>query len=182
MHFLGKSVKLTAKYTNHSIRATVIGTLDDKGFEARHITAISSHRNESTVKTYSTKCPDKKKKEMYDALNQEIVPKRSSLPTATVNKTTAHPTFSTINQQAAAEIIDFNPNANQNNNNIALPEEFQLDTFDTEDDDFLLEYIKNTETPNATTTSTTVNTVNTMSTSMPIVPKMYFPNSMSMSR
>ena len=51
----------TSGYTNHSIRATCIGTLDNSGFEARHITAISSHKNESTIKTYSTKCPEKKR-------------------------------------------------------------------------------------------------------------------------
>ena len=62
-------------YTNHSIRATCIGTLDSKGFEARHITAISSHKSESTIKTYSTKCPDSKKREMYDALNASVIPK-----------------------------------------------------------------------------------------------------------
>ena len=39
------------KYTNHSIRATVIGSLDDEGFEACHTTAISSHKNENTIKT-----------------------------------------------------------------------------------------------------------------------------------
>ena len=63
MKILVKSAGLEMDiYTNHSIRATSIGTLDNKGFEARHITAISSHKNENTIKTYSTKCPENKKR------------------------------------------------------------------------------------------------------------------------
>ena len=37
------------EYTNHSIRVTCISKLDMCGFEARHITAISSHKSESTI-------------------------------------------------------------------------------------------------------------------------------------
>ena len=44
MRFLTKNANLTIQtYTNHSIRATCIATLDSNGFEARHITALSSH-------------------------------------------------------------------------------------------------------------------------------------------
>ena len=67
-------------YTNHSIRTTCIETLDNKGFEAHHITAISSYKNESTIKTYSVKCPENKKRERererYEALNESVVLKR----------------------------------------------------------------------------------------------------------
>ena len=48
-------------YTNHSIRSTVMSNLDSKGFEARHITAISGHKSEATIKEYSVKCPENKK-------------------------------------------------------------------------------------------------------------------------
>ena len=44
---LSKNVKLEGSYMNHSIRATVISTLDRDGFEARHITALSSHKSEA---------------------------------------------------------------------------------------------------------------------------------------
>ena len=54
-------------YTNHSIRSTCITNLDKYGFEARHITAVSGHKSEATVKEYSVKCPENKKREMYDA-------------------------------------------------------------------------------------------------------------------
>ena len=61
---------------NHSIRVTCIGTLDKGGFEARHISAISSHKNESIICQYSTKCPENKKREMFEVLADSIIPKR----------------------------------------------------------------------------------------------------------
>ena len=75
------------EYTNHSIRATCIGQLDKGGFKERHITAISSHKNESTICTYSTKCPEGKKHEMYKHLVQTLIPKKAkSEPLAMMSK------------------------------------------------------------------------------------------------
>ena len=88
---LHKSLKLDGTYTNHSIRATVISTLDRAGFEARHIIALSSHKNESTIKDYATKCPENKRKEMFDSLSNAMLPtvKKSKHPTSTVTKAIA---------------------------------------------------------------------------------------------
>ena len=63
MKTLAKNANLTnLEYTNHLIRSTVITNLDKHGFEARHITAVSGHKSEATIKEYSVKCPDVKKK------------------------------------------------------------------------------------------------------------------------
>ena len=43
-------------------------------FELRHIMAISSHKSETTVKTYTKKCPDPKKCEMSAALSNKMLP------------------------------------------------------------------------------------------------------------
>ena len=72
---LQKSVVLAGQYTNHSIRSTVIRLLDNEGYEARHIVALSSHKNESTIKDYATTCPDNKRKEMFDTLQNAMLPK-----------------------------------------------------------------------------------------------------------
>ncbi|XP_072182398.1 uncharacterized protein [Diadema setosum] len=40
-------------YTNHCLRATSIHKLDNAGFEARHIMAISGHKSETSIKHYS---------------------------------------------------------------------------------------------------------------------------------
>ncbi len=65
---------LSQCYTNHSIRATCITALDEAGFESRHIMAVSSHHSESTIKTYAKKCPESKKREMSETLNEKMEP------------------------------------------------------------------------------------------------------------
>ncbi len=49
-------------------------TLDDAGYEAHHIIALSSHKSESTVKKYATKCPDEKKHQMCGTLQNQLIP------------------------------------------------------------------------------------------------------------
>ena len=46
------AAELSQTYTNHSIRATTITILDDKGYEARHIKTVSGHRSDSSLKSY----------------------------------------------------------------------------------------------------------------------------------
>ena len=41
MKILSQKYNLSAVYTNHSLRATAITMLDNEGYEARHIMAIS---------------------------------------------------------------------------------------------------------------------------------------------
>ena len=190
MKVLIKQAKLNnSEYTNHSIRATCIGTLDENGFEARHITAISSHKSESTIKTYSTKCPASKKREMYDTLNRSVIPKEpKKIPSAT-DSTANVPDLPTINPEdvkslSTSVLCDQDLNTNNSNRNPDLPPTFELMPFDDENDDFLLEYLQKEEAQNSTRINgnpaqmmTTTNNMNTMSTTMPIIPRMYFPNS-----
>ena len=101
MKKLADAAKLNSKeYTNHSMRATCIGTLDNKGFEARHITAISSHKRESTIKTLLDKMSRFQEREMYDALNESIIPKKQKNSTAQDMQGTLvnEPAASTINK------------------------------------------------------------------------------------
>ena len=44
---------LSILYTNHCVRATSVTILDECGFEARHIMAVSGHRSESSIRSYS---------------------------------------------------------------------------------------------------------------------------------
>ena len=189
MKNLSEAAKLGANdYTNHSIRATCIGTLDDEGFEARHITALSSHKSESTIKTYSTKCPDSKKREMYNALNASVVPKKPCVAEQENANTDTNDgkQMNTINQNDLQDLsIGMNTN-NNNNSDVNLPTNFDLMPFeDDENDDFLLQYLRDNpekeqmETPkeNSKQVMNTSRTTNTLSTSMPIAPKMLFQNS-----
>ena len=61
MGALSNDLELSHHYTNYCITATGMTLLNEKGFEARHICAVSSHKNEATIRNYTVKCPDTKK-------------------------------------------------------------------------------------------------------------------------
>lgn len=49
---LSAEAELSKTYTNHSIRSTVMGMLDEL-FEGRHVIALSGHKSENTIKQYA---------------------------------------------------------------------------------------------------------------------------------
>ena len=55
MKNISREAKLSKCYTNHSIRTTPVTILDKSGFEARHIMAVSGHKNndEGSIRSYS---------------------------------------------------------------------------------------------------------------------------------
>ncbi len=74
MGVLSNQLQLSFHYTNHCIQATGMTLLNKPGFEACHIYAISSHKNESTIRNYAVKCPDSKKCDMSNTLASALVP------------------------------------------------------------------------------------------------------------
>ena len=82
MKVLSSEATLSDTYTNHSIRKTCLQTLDDNDFEACHVMWLSSHKSESTINEYATKCPESEKKN--ETLTDTILPKPHQ-PTATVS-------------------------------------------------------------------------------------------------
>ena len=203
MKFLQNYVKLDGNYMNHSIRATVISTLDAHGFEACHIMKLSSHKNESTIKEYAVKCPDNKRKEMFSSLSNAMQPKfkkikpkilATSIVTQDINDDnddSQNNTNPPTPQQTVPDVNDIKEN---------LPN-FNLepmDNFDTIDDTVLQDLLSDnfmdtnpiTEniqpqavTPAVKNPPKTINTqVNTFHIpsqmqNFPRVPAMYFPNS-----
>ncbi|XP_065927617.1 uncharacterized protein KIAA1958-like [Magallana gigas] len=72
MQRISKDAGLTCVYTNHCIRATCITMLDECGYESRHIIGISKHKSESSLKHYSSKLSNSKKRNMSDALTTKL--------------------------------------------------------------------------------------------------------------
>ncbi|XP_070549671.1 uncharacterized protein [Ptychodera flava] len=58
-------------YTNHCLRARTVTTLDDEGFEARHIMSISGHKSETSIRQYA-RVGEEKKREMSKVLSSKI--------------------------------------------------------------------------------------------------------------
>ena len=67
MKNLLQEAKLFKCYTSHSIRATAVADFDNSGFEARHIMAVSGHKNEGSIRSY-TKTDICTKKKMSETL------------------------------------------------------------------------------------------------------------------
>ena len=184
MKTLIKEAKLDINiYTNHSICATCITTLDKHSFEARHITAISGHKSESTIKTYSVKCPDSKKREMYETLKDSLIPKKQKKERCATITSPLEPELATINTDDI-ESLNMNMSVNEaTNSRPDLPANFDLIPFDLQDesDDFLIDYMNSNpqiqQLEKANTTKIVSTTSTTMTTRMPVIPKMYFPNS-----
>ena len=79
MKKISKDANLSKTYTNHSIRATAVTILDRSGFEARHIMAVSGHKNESSIRSYC-KTDMSTKKEISASLSTECIVAGQKLP------------------------------------------------------------------------------------------------------
>ncbi|CAC5415966.1 unnamed protein product [Mytilus coruscus] len=62
MKDMSEQFGLSKKYTNHCLRTTAITLLDQDGFEARDIMAVSGHRSENSIRSYSRTDEGKKRK------------------------------------------------------------------------------------------------------------------------
>ena len=80
-----KKAKLSRFYTNHCIWKTVVTNLNDKGFEAHDIMAMTGHKSESSIKSYASRCPDSKCCKMCDALAENYIEPKNSKKTATLS-------------------------------------------------------------------------------------------------
>ena len=69
--------KLSCVYTNHSIRATTITILDECGYEARHIMALSGHRSESSIQSYAYQTSLSTKRKMSETLSESLNNKKT---------------------------------------------------------------------------------------------------------
>ena len=72
MKELSQNEELSNIYTNHCICASIVSTLDEEGYEARHIMHVTSHKSEESLKSYGAKCPQKKKAAIFDTLAQKV--------------------------------------------------------------------------------------------------------------
>ena len=186
MSNLSTNAKLSKIYTNHSIRKTVISTLSDSGFEARHIMAISSHKSEATIKEYADKCPKNKHKEMFEVLSDTInVPKHKQPPSATISKLPAPSVQNPTNPQPQINfnIVDLFPFDEEQDTDDALLKflettETQINTASNNDMQLVPSVQNKSETP--PTTKTQIQTFNqnvNSSTNRQFLPMMHFPHS-----
>ncbi|KAL9978416.1 hypothetical protein ACROYT_G015929 [Oculina patagonica] len=78
MKKLSIAAKLSFMYTNHSIKATALSILDECGYEARHIMALSGHRSESSIRSYASQTSLSTKRKMSETLTESLNNKKTA--------------------------------------------------------------------------------------------------------
>ena len=183
MKNLSENAKLSTLYTNHCIRATVVTQLNEKGFEARDIMATTGHKCEASIRSYATKCPPKKRRQMSDALASNFAKNNAKNP-----KTA--PT-STIEYDTEDKIAERNENSDTPEINFELFPDFEddelvnvLTQIENENKDLLpvadkqLQIVQQVKEKSPKTPKTVnFNSVANISNRNPMMPHMYFPNS-----
>ena len=191
MKRISKEAGLSQSYTNHCIRATVITNLDDAGFEARHIKAVSGHKSDETIKNYAVRCPENKKREMSDALSNRLN-SRKIPPTSTVSVPPTEQTekFETINFDDIVDFIPIDNNADDFDITNVLSEVSNREENVAKTSEIAIQSEKamapiqqnipvmpQVQVPNiAFTPQNNIMNV-TQANSFPLIPQMYFPNS-----
>ena len=199
MKNLSEHARLSSQeYTNHSIHHTCITTLDRNGFEARHIVAISGHKSEATIREYSIKCPENKRKEMYETLSDHLgcTKKKKIEPTSTLAKNPQND-FHDSMPEMSNENSSYRMNITTKDINQLKTENFDLLELTNTDDDELLskyldendsilkEHFSNCDNSTKPTTSNitsvvesrNITNVQNVNPNIPILPRMFFPNS-----
>lgn len=95
---------LSYRYTNHSIRVTCVTVLDSKNFEARHIMAISKHKSEALIRSYSHQVTNQKCLEMASALADSLQPNKM-IPHSSTKTITTHSSTKMITAHSSTEKI-----------------------------------------------------------------------------
>ena len=86
---LSIEAKLSCVYTNQSIRAKTITILDECGYEARHIMALSGHRSESSIRSYASQTSLSTKRKMSETLSESLNNKQT-VTTITATSSVGH--------------------------------------------------------------------------------------------
>lgn len=126
MNVISKTACLSRIYTNHSIRATAITALDDAGVEARHIMRTTGHKSESSIRSYSNRVCEEKKRDISDKLSAA----RNATTTSVSSK---RPLQETCIDNVSASVRPKRPcvsaSPTRENNNIStIPDGENLDT------------------------------------------------------
>lgn len=139
---LSAEANLSKRYTNHSIRSTVMGILSEL-YEGRHVIGLSGHKSESTIKQYAARLPPKKKREMSETLHSLVQPPKHAKETSpekpkfsfkkASSATISKPPDETPNAQAPAE-------EKQEENAEQL--QFQIEPLNEPTDDVLLQFLE----------------------------------------
>jgi hypothetical protein len=184
MSKLSLAAGLSRRYTNHSLRATCITVLDEKGFDSRDICNVSGHRNERSLRTYVGRPNDAKKQKLSDALSSSIgyAPRRPTCTTTSSGNDTPSTSGSETHSTVSKPPLEVDANEDNEGNFMPLSpilsnsqvetlEELNFQTVETTGPQHALEApLTNRPSMVQSTSSSSHHTVQTTSIQQPIPP------------
>ena len=66
------------RYANHYLRATTVHILDSNKFSGRHVTSITGHKSESSLKTYTGYTAPNIKRKISETISNTLRPEKQS--------------------------------------------------------------------------------------------------------
>ena len=78
MPAISTNAGLSQRYANHYLRATTVHILDSNKFSGRHVTSITGHKSESSLKTYTGYTAPNIKRKMSETISNTLRPEKQS--------------------------------------------------------------------------------------------------------
>ena len=69
MPAISTNAGLSQRYANHYLRATTVHILDSNKFSGRHVTSVTGHKSESSLKTYTGYTAPNIKRKMSETIS-----------------------------------------------------------------------------------------------------------------
>ena len=86
MATISEKAGLSKRYTNHSLRSTTVHILDSNEFASRHITSVTGHKSETSLKTYTGYTAPSIKRKMSETIFETLCPKKNKDNVSDSNK------------------------------------------------------------------------------------------------
>ena len=86
MKTMSRAAGIVPYITNHCVRATSVTVLSDHNVEARHIKAVTGHKSDQSIESYSSKASFKQKENMSSILSGFVSGEEQPIATKTINE------------------------------------------------------------------------------------------------
>jgi hypothetical protein len=86
MPAISTNAGLSQRYANHYLRATTVHILDSNKFSGRHVTSVTGHKSESSLKTYTGYTAPNIKRKMSETISNTLRPEKQSSTDIEIDK------------------------------------------------------------------------------------------------
>lgn len=102
---ISEKAGLSQRYTNHCVRATTCVQLDRAGYDTQEIMAITGHRNEASVRSYTSRMHPQRARDISYSLSSCPIPQPLNRAAATSTESQAPPSPTTMSPIATVAAV-----------------------------------------------------------------------------